>query len=85
MDNKEKHIRENDQHKHHDHSHDDPRSEMIADSLRAEGKNNKRRSTKRINNLWLWLGVLVLVLIILWWLFSFGTFEDLTGAVNGGN
>lgn len=83
MDNKEKHVRENDPHKHHDRSQEDPRSDMIADSLRAEGKNNKRRSTKRINNLWLWFGVLVLIIIILLWLFVFGTWEDLVGASNG--
>ena len=78
MDSKEKHIRENEAHK-----HDDVTSDMVADSLRANGKNRKRESTRRINRLWLWLGVLVLVIILLYWLFVVCGWWDLTGGANG--
>lgn len=76
MDTRERHIKEN-------HHHDDVTSDVVADSLRAEGKNEKRRSTKRINKLWLWLGILVLVAILVWWLFSYVIFADEVGAFNG--
>lgn len=51
--------------------------------LRASGKKRHNESTRRVNKLWLWLGVLVLVFILLWWLYSIGTFEALTGVTNG--
>lgn len=51
--------------------------------LRAEGKKRHNNSTRKVNRLWLWLGVLVLVFILLWWLYSIGTFEALTGVTNG--
>lgn len=56
---------------------------MIADSLRAQGKNRKRESTRKINRLWLWLGVLILVAILLYWIFSIGLIGDATGSFNG--
>lgn len=78
MNEKERHIKENEAHR-----HDDATSDVIADSLRAEGKNEKRRSTKRINKLWLWLGVLVLIIILLYWLFVLCGIFDLGGGANG--
>lgn len=78
MDTREKHIKEN-----QGHHHDDVNSDVIADGLRANGKNEKRRDTKRINKLWLWLGVLVLLAILLWWLFTYVIFADSVGAFNG--
>lgn len=77
MDERERHIRENERHR-----HDDVNSDLIADSLKAEGKNEKRNNTKRINKLWLWLGVLVLLAILLWWLFTYVIFADSVGAFN---
>ncbi|MCH5213975.1 MAG: hypothetical protein J1E97_02180 [Muribaculaceae bacterium] len=77
MNEKERHIKENEAHR-----HDDATSDVIADSLRAEGKNEKRRSTKRINKLWLWLGVLVLIIILLYWLFVLCGIFDLGGGAN---
>ena len=58
-------------------------SDLIADELRVEAKNRKRRNTKRINNWWLWFGVLILIFILVWWLWTMGIFGDLTGAFNG--
>ena len=78
MDTKERHIKENEGHR-----HDDVNSDLIADSLKANGKNQKRESTKRVNKLWLWLGVLVLVLILLWWLFIYVDIFGITGNPNG--
>ena len=54
-----------------------------AQKLRAEGKIRKNNGTRRVNRLWLWLGVLILIFILLWWLYSIGTFEALTGVTNG--
>lgn len=77
MDTREKHIRENEAHR-----HDDVHSDMIADSLRADSKNGQRRDTKQINKLWLWLGVLVLVAILIWWLFTYVIAFDVAGDEN---
>ena len=77
MDERERHIRENERHR-----DDDVRSDLIADSLKAEGKNHKRNSTKRINKLWLWLGVLILVAILIWWLFTYVIAFDVAGDEN---
>lgn len=52
-------------------------------SLRYDGKKRKNEGTKKVNNLWLWFGVLVLIMILLWWLWSIGIFEDMTGVTNG--
>lgn len=54
-----------------------------AQKLRAEGKIRKNNGTRRVNRLWLWLGALILIFILLWWLYSIGTFEALTGVTNG--
>lgn len=78
MDNRERHIRENEGHR-----HDDPNSDVIADGLRANGKNKQRNDTRRTNKLWLWLGVLVLVIILLWWLFTYVIAGDVAGGFNG--
>ena len=77
MDTKERHIKENERH------HDDVNADLIADSLKAEGKEMKRRDTKRINKLWLWLGVLILILLILWWCGIFDILFGVTGGTNG--
>lgn len=86
MDNKERHIEENESREKREareaqqtHIPDD----MIANSLKAKGRDRKRDNTKRINNLWLWFGVLILIAILLYWLFSIGIFESLAGVFNG--
>lgn len=56
---------------------------MEANKLRAEHKIKENESTRKTNRLWLWLGVLILILILLWWLYSIGIFEDMTGISNG--
>ena len=78
MDTRERHIKENEA-----HHHDDVTSDVIADGLRANGKNAKRNDTRRINKLWLWLGVLVLIVILVWWLFSYVIAFDAAGDENG--
>lgn len=78
MDTRERHIKENE-----GHHHDDVNSDVIADGIKAHGKNVKRNDTKRINKLWLWLGVLVLVAILLWWLFTYVIFADEVAMFNG--
>lgn len=65
------------------HEHEAVNSDLIADSLRADGKNRKRESTRRTNKLWLWLGVLVLVAILLYWIFSIGIIGSLNDSFNG--
>lgn len=79
MDTKERHIKENEAH----HHEKDVTSDVLADELRANGKEVKRNDTRRINKLWLWLGVLVLILILLWWLFAYCGLWDLVGGANG--
>ena len=79
MDTKERHIKENEPHRHDDDIH----SDMIADSLKANGKDMKRKDTKKINKLWLWLGVLVLIFLILWWCGIFDILFGVTGGTNG--
>lgn len=58
-------------------------ADMIANSMKAEGRNRKRESTRKINRLWIWLGVLVLIAVLLYWLFGVEMFESLAGATNG--
>lgn len=58
-------------------------ADLIADQLRAESKERKRRNTRRINNWWLWFGVILLIFILVWWLWTMGIFGDLTGTFNG--
>lgn len=64
------------------HEHDN-RPDVEANGLRADGKKNENKSTKKMNRIWLWLGVLILCFILLWWIFGIGTAEDLSGVVNG--
>lgn len=78
MDRKERHIRENE-----GADRNNGREDLIAESLTAAGRDRKRNNTRRTNRLWIWLGVLVLIIILLWWLFSIGMFEDMTGVING--
>ena len=55
----------------------------IADKLRADGKERKRKNTRRINNWWLWFGVIILIFILVWWLWTIGIFGDMSGSFNG--
>lgn len=77
MDTKEKHIKENEA-----HHNEDVNSDLIAESMKAKGKNEQRESTRRINKLWLWLGVLVLIAILIWWLFTYVIAFDVAGDEN---
>lgn len=79
MDNKEKHVRENEPHRHDKEAVD----QNIENSLTADGRNRERHNTSKINRLWLWLGVIILIFILLYWLFAIGTFEDIIGYFNG--
>lgn len=72
MNTKERHVREN-----------EGRENEVAQSLTANGKNEKNKGKARSNRLWLWLGVLILIFILVWWLFSIGTFSDIIGTSNG--
>lgn len=54
-----------------------------ANELRAQGRRRHENGTRKVNKLWLWLGVLFLIFILIWWLWTIGTFEDLTGVTNG--
>lgn len=73
MDSKEKQIKKD----------ESVNADLIADSLRAQGKERHRENTRKINRLWLWLGVLILIAILLYWLFSIGLIGDLSGVSNG--
>lgn len=64
-----------------DKRHELPNEE--AQRLRANARDRKNNSTRRTNKLWLWLGVLILIFILLWWLWSIGTFEAISGVTNG--
>ena len=75
MDTKERHVREN------EGRYETP--DQIAESMPANGKNRKRRSSARTNRLWLWLGIIVLIFILIYCLFAIGTFEDIIGYFNG--
>lgn len=85
MDTKEKHIRENEslekRELREEREHMTP--DQIAESMPAGGRNHHRRQSSKTSRLWLWLGVLVLIFILLYWLFSIGIFEDLSGYFNG--
>ena len=54
-----------------------------AEEVLANGKNQHRHSTRRINKLWLWLGVLILIFLLIWWLWTICMAEDATGVTNG--
>lgn len=85
MDKKEKHIRENESEAKREarEERNHMTADQIADSLPSGGKVRKNRGTAKVNRLWLWLGVIVLIFILLYWLFSIGMFEDLSGVING--
>ncbi|MBO4965127.1 MAG: hypothetical protein J6C81_02540 [Muribaculaceae bacterium] len=74
MNTKEKHVEENNV------RHDE---KLIAESMPAGAKMQKRHNSSKSNRLWLWLGVIILVFILVYWLFSIGIFEDMTGVING--
>ncbi len=76
MDNRERHIRENER-------HDEPHLDQIANGLRANGKNKKNNSIRKMNKIWLWLAVIILIFILFWWIFGIGTAEDIVGTTNG--
>ena len=62
-----------------------PNADQIARSMKAEQKEKHRENTRKMNRLWLWIGVLILVAILLWWIFSIGFLEDVSGVTNYGN
>lgn len=51
--------------------------------LRTKSKIRHNNYLRKVNGLWIWLAVLVLIFILLWWLYTIGTFEALSGAING--
>lgn len=84
MDTKEKHIRENESNVRREiREAREGYTEPLAEGLRADGKIRKNNGKARSNRLWIWLGVLILIFILIWWLFSIGTFSDLIGTTNG--
>lgn len=84
MDSKEKHIRENESKvKREIREAQEGYTEPLAEGLEAEGKIRKNKGSRKTNRMWLWFGVLVLIFILLWWLFSIGTFDALLGTTNG--
>ncbi|MGM9863068.1 MAG: hypothetical protein ACI305_02235 [Lepagella sp.] len=66
-----------------DNNKNQENADLIADKLRADGKERKRRNTRRINNWWLWFGVIILIFLLVWWLWTMGIFGDMTGSFNG--
>lgn len=51
--------------------------------LRYNAKKRQEETTRKNNRLWLWLGVIILIFILVYWLWTIGIFEDLTGVTNG--
>ena len=66
-----------------DNNKNQENADLIADKLRADSKERKRRNTRRINNWWLWFGVIILIFLLVWWLWTMGIFGDMTGSFNG--
>lgn len=84
MDTKERHIRENESNERREIS--EAREGYMApeaEGLKADGKIRKENGTRKTNRLWLWLGIIILIFILVWWLFSIGTFSDIIGTTNG--
>ncbi len=84
MDTKEKHIRENESNAKREIR--EAREGYVApqaEGLKAEGKVRKNNGSAKTNKLWLWLGIIILIFILVWWLFSIGTFNDIVGTSNG--
>lgn len=69
--------------KHNNQEVERERDLLEAGKLKAHARNEARKNDRKVNKLWLWLGVLLLICILLWWLWSIGIFEDLTGVTNG--
>ena len=67
----------------HEREQEAPNADMIARSMKAEQKEKHRENTRKMNRLWLCIGVLILVAILLWWIFSIGFLEDVSGVSNG--
>lgn len=84
MDTKERHIKENESNEKREiREAQEGYENQIANSIKAQGKMRRNDNIRKNNRIWLWLGVLVLVFILLYWLFSIGTFEALIGTTNG--
>lgn len=83
MDTKEKHIRENESEAKREARERAEEYNTISDSLPAEGKRQKNVDHRKTNKMWIWFGVMILIFILLWWLYSIGTFEALVGTANG--
>ncbi len=84
MDTKERHIRENESNEKKEiRAEREGLENLEAGQLKANAHNKKNSNTRKTNNMWLWFGVLILVFILLWWLYSIGTFEALIGTTNG--
>ena len=56
---------------------------LEAEKMRVQAKKQEREHTHKVNKLWMWLGVLLLIFILLRWIWTIGTFEDLFGVTNG--
>lgn len=54
-----------------------------AAEIKATGKQRHREHTRKVNKLWVWLGVIILIFILVWWLWTFGIAEDVSGVTNG--
>lgn len=78
MDTKERHVRENNEHK-------QERINLEEAERMAKAQKNMREneSKRKSNKVWMWLGVVILVFILLFWIFDIGTWEDLMGVFNG--
>lgn len=84
MDTKEKHIKENESNvKREIREEREGYVTPEAERLTAEGKVRKNDNSRKTNRMWLWFGVLILIFILIWWLYSIGTFEALIGTTNG--
>ena len=62
---------------------DQNNADLIADKLRADGKERTRKTTRRINTWWLWFGGIILIFLLVWWLWTIGIFGDMSGSFNG--
>lgn len=84
MDTKERHIKENESNEKREiREASEGYESQIANGLKAHSKNHRNDTVRKNNRLWIWLGVLFLIFILLWWLFSIGTFDALIGTANG--
>ena len=57
--------------------------DLIENKLKEDEKERFDNGTRKVNRLWIWFGILILIVILLYWLFSIGMFEDITGVTNG--